>query len=95
MFPFTINLNFSDCRYVTYPENIKLSPPTKFYTEKLERLFNSDKFTTHPYFGDTETDITVQQGEAAFFNCHVFNLANQTVSLPFSNVKSRVAHVKV
>jgi len=39
-----------------------------------------DKFTTHPYFGDAETDITVQQGEAAFFNCHVFNLANQTVS---------------
>ena len=43
--------------------------------------FLLDKFTTHPYFGDTETDITVQQGEAAFFNCHVFNLANQTVSL--------------
>lgn len=39
-----------------------------------------DKFSTHPYFGDAETDITVQQGEAAFFNCHVFNLANQTVS---------------
>lgn len=39
-----------------------------------------DKFATHPYFGDAETDITVQQGEAAFFNCHVFNLANQTVS---------------
>ena len=41
-----------------------------------------DKFSTHPYFGDAETDITVQQGEAAFFNCHVFNLANQTVSWP-------------
>jgi len=39
-----------------------------------------DKFATHPYFGDAETDIIVQQGEAAFFNCHVFNLANQTVS---------------
>merc|ERR1712110_18890 len=39
-----------------------------------------DKFSTHPYFGDAETEITVQQGEAAFFNCHVFNLANQTVS---------------
>ena len=67
MFLFTINLNFSDCRNVTYPENIK--------------KFILDKFTTHPYFGDAETDITVQQGEAAFFNCHVFNLANQTVSL--------------
>jgi len=39
-----------------------------------------DKFVSRPYFGDTETVITVQQGEAAFFNCHVFNLANQTVS---------------
>ena len=40
----------------------------------------SDKFVSRPYFGDAETEITVQQGEAAFFNCHVFNLANQTVS---------------
>ena len=40
----------------------------------------SDKFVSRPYFGDTETVITVQQGEAAFFNCQVFNLANQTVS---------------
>ena len=39
-----------------------------------------DKFISRPYFGDAETDVTVQQGEAAFFNCHVFNLANQTVS---------------
>ena len=39
-----------------------------------------DKFSTRPYFGDAETDVTVQQGEAAFFNCHVFSLANQTVS---------------
>ena len=40
---------------------------------------NSDKFVSRPYFGDAETSVTVQQGEAAFFNCHVFNLANQTV----------------
>ena len=40
----------------------------------------TDKFVSVPYFGDAETEITVQQGEAAFFNCHVFNLANQTVS---------------
>ena len=39
----------------------------------------SDKFVSRPYFGDAETSVTVQQGEAAFFNCHVFNLANQTV----------------
>ena len=43
-------------------------------------IFILDKFVSRPYFGDTETVITVQQGEAAFFNCHVFNLANQTVS---------------
>jgi len=40
-----------------------------------------DKFLSRsPYLGDTETRITVQQGEPAFFNCRVFNLANQTVS---------------
>jgi len=43
-------------------------------------LIICDKFISRPYFGDAETDVTVQQGEAAFFNCHVFNLANQTVS---------------
>jgi hypothetical protein len=43
-------------------------------------LIICDKFVSRPYFGDAETEITVQQGEAAFFNCHVFNLANQTVS---------------
>jgi len=43
-------------------------------------LIICDKFVSIPYFGDAETEITVQQGEAAFFNCHVFNLANQTVS---------------
>jgi len=41
---------------------------------------NGDKFESRPYFGDAETEITVQQGDDAFFNCHVFNLANQTVS---------------
>lgn len=39
-----------------------------------------DNFVSRPYFGDAETEITVQQGEPAFFDCHVFNLANQTVS---------------
>ena len=45
-----------------------------------------DKFSTRPYFGDAETDVTVQQGEAAFFNCHVFSLANQTVSPARANL---------
>jgi len=39
-----------------------------------------DKFLSQPYFAEPETEITVQQGEPAFFNCHVYNLANQTVS---------------
>ncbi len=38
-------------------------------------------FISRPYFGEQETDIVVQQGEVAFFNCHVHNLANQTVSI--------------
>ena len=40
-------------------------------------------FISRPYFGKEETDIVVQQGEVAFFNCHVHNLANQTVIKPF------------
>ena len=35
----------------------------------------SDKFVFRPYFGSTETEVTVQQGEEAFFNCKVFNVA--------------------
>ena len=60
-------------------------------------IFSPDKFVSRPYFGDAETVITVQQGEAAFFNCHVFNLANQTVSkqktLPgVNNNKEKICH---
>ena len=32
------------------------------------------------YFGSESGDVVVQQGEVAFFNCHVHNIANQTVS---------------
>lgn len=46
----------------------------------LQEQIICDKFVSRPYFGDAETVITVQQGEAAFFDCHVYNLANQTVS---------------
>lgn len=63
------------------------SQPFKFLKIPWQHGFNlnfnsifADKFISRPYFGDAETEVTVQQGEAAFFNCHVFNLANQTVS---------------
>lgn len=39
-----------------------------------------EKFVSRPYFENNETKVEVQQGEVAFFNCHVKNLANQTVS---------------
>jgi hypothetical protein len=45
-----------------------------------------DKFVSRPYFENNETKVEVQQGEVAFFNCHVRNLANQTVgSLGLTN----------
>ena len=50
-------------------------------THSMKTNLCPDKFLSRsPYLGDTETRITVQQGEPAFFNCRVFNLANQTVS---------------
>ena len=49
--------------------------------ELLKFKKKSDKFVFRPYFGSTETEVTVQQGEEAFFNCKVFNVAIwQTVS---------------
>lgn len=53
---------------------------TQLFLLLLLDMIICDKFVSRPYFGDAETSVTVQQGEAAFFNCHVFNLANQTVS---------------
>ena len=40
----------------------------------------SPQYVSKPYFGDETEGVVVQQGEVAFFNCHVHNLANQTVS---------------
>jgi len=57
-----------------------VNPNIQLFLLFLFDMIICDKFISRPYFGDAETDITVQQGEAAFFNCHVFNLANQTVS---------------
>ena len=67
-----------------FPHQIEIKKYLELYSNILWWFwlvqFCSDKFVSRPYFGDTETVITVQQGEAAFFNCQVFNLANQTVS---------------
>ena len=34
-----------------------------------------------PYFEKTSHDATVQLGDSAFFECHIFNLHNQTVHI--------------
>ena len=34
-----------------------------------------------PYFEKTSHDVTVQLGDSAFFECHIFNLHNQTVDI--------------
>ena len=40
-----------------------------------------------PYFGPTEKEVTVHEGEVAFFNCPVLNLAPwQSVSLQPGNL---------
>ena len=38
-----------------------------------------------PYFEKTSHDVTVQQDDVAFFECHIFNLHNQTVSVVTRN----------
>ena len=47
---------------------------------RQKQFCSAGKFPPRPYFGKTETVVTVQQGETAFFNCQVFNLATRTVS---------------
>lgn len=41
---------------------------------------SSDRSKLKPYFVQTESQMTVQEGDNAFFNCKVANLYNETVS---------------
>ena len=40
-----------------------------------------------PYFEKTSHDVTVQLGDNAFFECHIFNLHNQTVVSTIQNIQ--------
>lgn len=52
-----------------------------FYTKILTGLpWRTDRLVSHPYFGQTETQVKIQQGDVAFFHCTVYNVGNQTVS---------------
>ena len=48
-----------------------------------------------PYFEKTSHDVTVQLGDNAFFECHIFNLHNQTVGVSFVNLKVHIVMSQV
>jgi ectoine hydroxylase-related dioxygenase (phytanoyl-CoA dioxygenase family) len=54
---------------------------TRFFVCLGGSWVTDEKFVSRPYFENNDTKVEVQQGEVAFFNCHVRNLANQTVGL--------------
>ena len=41
---------------------------------------SGNDFYGAPYFGQTNTEVLVQEGNHAFFHCPVHNIRNQTVS---------------
>ena len=41
---------------------------------------SGNDFYGAPYFGQTNTEVLVQEGNHAFFHCPVYNIRNQTVT---------------
>ena len=64
--------------------NIKHGPWAEPSTLKNENGVSSNSFYGTPYFGETNTEVLVQEGNHAFFHCPVHNIRNQTVSPPCS-----------
>ena len=64
--------------------NIKHGPWAEPSTLKNENGVSSNSFYGTPYFGETNTEVLVQEGNHAFFHCPVHNIRNQTVSTPCS-----------
>ena len=43
-----------------------------------------------PYFGQTNTEVLVQEGNHAFFHCPVHNIRNQTVTIFLFNLSCSI-----
>ena len=41
----------------------------------------SDEIHFRPFFDESSQEVTVQEGSAAYFNCKVFNIVNETVNI--------------
>ena len=54
-------------------------PRTDFSTSGDNKDVPGSDFYGAPYFGQTNTEVLVQEGNHAFFHCPVHNIRNQTV----------------
>ena len=54
-------------------------PRTDFSTSGDNNDVPGSDFYGAPYFGQTNTEVLVQEGNHAFFHCPVHNIRNQTV----------------
>ena len=71
---------YSNKNEFNYIMNIKHGPWAEPSTLKNENGVSGNSFYGTPYFGETNTEVLVQEGNHAFFHCPVHNIRNQTVS---------------
>ena len=69
---------FCKKRFLGVSSKIKYRPGSALW--KMITSF-SETNIFRPYFEKTSHDVTVQLGDSAFFECHIFNLHNQTVGI--------------
>ena len=63
--------------------NYRWYPCRVVHCEKWQDFSSSETNIFRPYFEKTSHDVTVQLGDSAFFECHIFNLHNQTVYINY------------
>ena len=64
-----------------------MKPRYDFSTSGLQDLNSGPvDFYGKPFFGPTNTDVLVQEGNHAFFHCAVHNIGNQTVNNKISRL---------
>ena len=61
------------------PLDVLHGPRTDFSTFGENKEVPGSDFYGTPYFGQTNTEVLVQEGNHAFFHCPVHNIRNQTV----------------
>ena len=60
-------------------QDVLHGPRTDFSTSGNNKDVPGSDFYGAPYFGQTNTEVLVQEGNHAFFHCPVHNIRNQTV----------------